>query len=213
MQPNIKLYFRGTSRPEVFPIREDGELPNKEQQQSIRRSLQTSKQKDGSNGNESVLEDGKNGQLHYIGGIEGKRKKWLDNDKNNSRNFSQGQRVYGVKGISSTLAGNAGGLGGKTGLYAIRQPLKFLKRNQKNIEGDYAFTVDGANTGGVRQGMKIRRLIPIECERLQGFPDNFTKYGIDENGNEIEISDTQRYKCLGNAVTTNVVTEIIKRLK
>jgi len=41
----------------------------------------------------------------------------------------------------------------------------------------------------------IRRLIPVECERLQGFPDGWT----------IGISDTQRYKCLGNAVTVNVI--------
>lgn len=51
-------------------------------------------------------------------------------------------------------------------------------------------------------GIKIRRLTPIECERLQGFPDNWTQ----------GISDTQRYKQLGNAVTVSVVTEIIKRI-
>ncbi len=83
-----------------------------------------------------------------------------------------------------------------------RYPLKFLNRNQRNIEGDYAYTIDGANTGGVRQDMKIRRLTPIECERLQGFPDNWTQ----------GVSDTQRYKQLGNAVTVNVVYEVAKRL-
>lgn len=137
--------------------------------------------------------------LHYIGGITGKKDK---------RSFSQGQRVYETNGISSTLVGNAGGLGGKTGLYAVRTPLKFLQRNQKNIEGDYSFTVDGANTGGIKQGMRIRRLTPTECERLQGFPDNWTKYGSDGQ----IISDTKRYKVLGNAVTTNVVQAIIERL-
>ena len=49
---------------------------------------------------------------------------------------------------------------------------------------------------------KIRRLTPLECERLQGFPDNWTE----------GVSDTQRYKCCGNAVTVNVVREIVKRL-
>ena len=85
---------------------------------------------------------------------------------------------------------------------ATRFPLKFLQRNQKNIEGDYSFTIDGANTGGVRQDMKIRRLTPLECERLQGFPDGWTE----------GVSDTQRYKQLGNAVTINVVYEVAKRL-
>jgi len=49
---------------------------------------------------------------------------------------------------------------------------------------------------------KIRRLTPIECERLQGFPDGWTE----------GLSDTQRYKCLGNAVTTNVVSEVIRSI-
>ena len=61
---------------------------------------------------------------------------------------------------------------------------------------------------GIYKDMKIRRLTPIECERLQGFPDNWTQYGAD---GEL-ISDTQRYKMCGNAVTTNVITEIAKRL-
>lgn len=52
------------------------------------------------------------------------------------------------------------------------------------------------------RGLKIRRLTPTECERLQGFPDGWTE----------GVSDTQRYKCLGNAVTTNVVTAIGERL-
>ena len=117
--------------------------------------------------NRKILETIVNRPLHYVGGIIGKRDKWLKDEKDNSRNFSQGQRVYATDGISSTLAGNAGGLGGKTGLYQIEKTM-------------------------------IRRLTPTECERLQGFPDGWTE----------GVSDTQRYKCLGNAVTTNVVTWI-----
>jgi DNA (cytosine-5)-methyltransferase 1 len=48
----------------------------------------------------------------------------------------------------------------------------------------------------------IRRLTPIECERLQGFPDNFTE----------GVSDTQRYKQMGNTITVNVIELIIKNL-
>jgi DNA (cytosine-5)-methyltransferase 1 len=51
---------------------------------------------------------------------------------------------------------------------------------------------------------KIRRLTPRECERLQGFPDDWTL-----NGTEGAISDTQRYKMCGNAVTVNVIKEIM----
>ena len=52
------------------------------------------------------------------------------------------------------------------------------------------------------QKSNIRRLTPLECERLQGFPDGWTE----------GLSDTQRYKALGNAVTTNVVYEVVKRI-
>lgn len=58
----------------------------------------------------------------------------------------------------------------------------------------------------------IRRLTPMECERLQAFPDNWTKYGIDTNDKIIEISDTQRYKMCGNAVTTNVIQAVFERI-
>ena len=51
---------------------------------------------------------------------------------------------------------------------------------------------------------RVRRLTPVECERLQGFPDGWTEFGADGE----PISNTQRYKCLGNAVTTNVITHI-----
>ncbi len=53
-----------------------------------------------------------------------------------------------------------------------------------------------------RHSMRIRKLTPVECERLQGFPDGWTE----------GVSDTQRYKTLGNAVTSNVVQAIAKKL-
>jgi len=61
--------------------------------------------------------------------------------------------------------------------------------------------------------LKIRRLTPLECERLQGFPDEWTKQGITKDGEIVNISDTQRYKCLGNAVTVNVVEAIAREIK
>jgi DNA (cytosine-5)-methyltransferase 1 len=64
---------------------------------------------------------------------------------------------------------------------------------------------NGNNIGVITNQYHIRKLTPVECERLQGFPDNWTKYGV---GDEL-ISDTQRYKCCGNAVTVNVVRDII----
>ena len=67
------------------------------------------------------------------------------------------------------------------------------------------------NTNIPQSQRSIRRLTPIECERLQAFPDNWTKYGL-FNGVIKEISDTQRYKMMGNAVTTAVITDIKSRI-
>ena len=58
----------------------------------------------------------------------------------------------------------------------------------------------------------IRRLTEVECERLQGFPDDWTRWG-DYGGKEREISRTQRYKMIGNSVTVDVVAAVAKRLR
>lgn len=57
----------------------------------------------------------------------------------------------------------------------------------------------------------LRRLTPIECERLQGFPDEWTRWGLFD-GEVKEISDSQRYKMLGNAVSVVVVKAVGKKL-
>ena len=71
---------------------------------------------------------------------------------------------------------------------------------------------DGSQQPIIEAGSNIRRLTPIECERLQGFPDNWTRYGIDEKGKSFELSDSARYRLCGNAVTTFVVEAQIKRM-
>jgi site-specific DNA-cytosine methylase len=60
------------------------------------------------------------------------------------------------------------------------------------------------STGAIQNAV-VRRLTPIECERLQGFPDNWTL--VDE-----KTADTHRYKQMGNAVTVNVIEWIGARL-
>jgi site-specific DNA-cytosine methylase len=76
------------------------------------------------------------------------------------------------------------------------------------IQGDVINTLQARmGTGGnnmplLAEPMRVRRLTPIECERLQGFPDGWTD----------EQSDTQRYKQMGNAVTVNVIEWIGSRL-
>lgn len=88
----------------------------------------------------------------------------------------QGQRIYSVHGKSVTMTANGGGMGAKTGLYKIDLP-----------DGDYV----------------VRKLTPVEAERLQTLPDNYTA----------GISNTQRYKCIGNGWTVDVIAHILGFLR
>lgn len=85
---------------------------------------------------------------------------------------SQGNRVYSVRGKSVSLSANGGGQGAKTGLYKIDLP-----------DGDYI----------------VRKLTPLECERLQTVPEGYTE----------GVSNTQRYKMLGNGWTVDVIAHIL----
>ncbi len=53
--------------------------------------------------------------------------------------------------------------------------------------------------------LPLRQLAPREWERLQGFPDDWT--------NGLGLSDTQRYRCLGNAVTVGVVRNVVRKIR
>ena len=87
----------------------------------------------------------------------------------------QANRIYSVFGKSVCLNANGGGGGAKTGLYKVDLP-----------DGNYT----------------IRKLTPLECERLQTLPDNYTE----------GISATQRYKAIGNAWTVDIIAHILKQL-
>ena len=68
------------------------------------------------------------------------------------------------------------------------------------------------NGAALFNGYGIRRLTPIECERLQGFPDNHTEYGNYDK--EVKkMSNTQRYKQCGNAVTVDIVALVAEAVK
>jgi DNA (cytosine-5)-methyltransferase 1 len=254
--------------------------------------------------------------LKYEGAIMSEQnQKWLEDGKEISHNFPQGQRVYSSDGIASSICGNAGGLGGKTGLYLInsnidkkinepkyvlidlqtflrggewgdgihkdtsgtlhsssgrdfiicennkikkifdkgheahhlydsnglaptvremhgkvtkiydkqdkeqkesnivvhslqphspdRPSLKYSSGGSGHLQRDdgNSYCLDSGNSQAIESTGLIRRLTPVECERLQGFPDNWTS----------GVSDTQRYKQLGNAVTVNVIEAIGKQ--
>lgn len=126
-------------------------------------------------------------------------------------------RIYGVDGLSPALNTMQGGNrqpfikipeATKSG-YAeatVGQAINLAVPNSKTRRGrvgDLAKTLDtGMQQYTLTPEIRIRRLTPTECERLQGFPDGWTG----------GVSDTQRYKCLGNAVTVNVIEYLIKQM-
>lgn len=91
------------------------------------------------------------------------------------RGNGQANRIYSVRGKSVCLGANGGGGGAKTGLYKVDLP-----------DGDYI----------------IRKLTPVECERLQTLPDGWTE----------GVSNTQRYKAIGNGWTVDVIAHILKQI-
>lgn len=132
---------------------------------------------------------------------------------------SQGNRVYDPNGKSVTLSANGGGLGAKTGLYLVQDIGRRLDENGHRKDGDTRFPVvrclefrDGdksrtltsvAKDNLISRNHIIRKLTEIECERLQGLPDDYTA----------GIPKTHRYKCLGNAFNADVVAHIFRAIK
>jgi DNA (cytosine-5)-methyltransferase 1 len=86
--------------------------------------------------------------------------------------------------------------------------------DRKNPKGQYGysedkmFTLRVAQNHYIGQERKIRRLTPMECERLQGFPDNFTKYYADGS----LVSDSERYERCGRTVSVPVIEAIAEKL-
>ena len=177
-------HLRGKPRPKVFPVGETNEVyPGADGQ--VSHAID-------SNYHKGWL-DNQQRTMVFVKGIMGeKNKKWLEDGKENSRNFPQGQRVYSPEGISAQLNAQGGGWGAKTGLYEVPNIAQALQTDGQLRQGT------SWGTDKPQSARNIRRLTPTECERLQGFPDGWTE----------GISDTQRYKCLGNAVTVNVIEAI-----
>ena len=122
------------------------------------------------------------------------------------RGFNKG----GEFDISPTLTANKFEFNNYVGAKAVLTPDRIVSRqNGRRIKDneEAAFTLTTADVHGVYYEDTIRRLTPLECFRLQGWPDDLFYKG---KGN---ISDAQLYKLAGNSVTVNVVNEIMKAIK
>jgi len=89
------------------------------------------------------------------------------------------------------------------------------------VEGAVAPTLNQFDQGDTRATVvavspvstsAVRRLTPVECERLMGWPDDHTRWGVDDNGNVKEMSDSPRYRMIGNGVASPVAAWIGKHL-
>lgn len=76
-----------------------------------------------------------------------------------------------------------------------------------------AFTVTNGADQQLYHQHAVRRLMPIECERLQGWDDDWTRYGVNAKGKHYELSDSARYKIIGNGWAVPVVNWIANRIK
>ena len=122
-----------------------------------------------------------------------------------AREDGSGQPVIKVKSATST-GYDIATEGDSINLTAINSTTR-----RGRVGKQKAQTLDTLCEQAAIQEYRIRRLTPIECERLQGFPDNHTQYG-NYDGEVKEMSNTQRYKQCGNAVTVDVVQAIAERL-
>ena len=169
--------LREEPRPEILPFRKINEVNNQKQQEQTARTLTGSYHKQGQW--EQYIMDLYNNKIHSD------RSPTLTEPHHNTlRVMTQVHNMQPRSPNRPSLKYSSGGSG-------------HLQRD------DISYCLDGGNTNAVEfNDMKIRKLTPIECERLQGFPDNWTE----------GVSDTQRYKQMGNAVTVNVIEAIARKL-
>jgi site-specific DNA-cytosine methylase len=117
----------------------------------------------------------------------------------------QQNRIYDTDGISPALCAN------KSDLLITSGTLRTHKDGEgfREVQSGKGATIparareDGSGQNVVAINSRIRRLTPIECERLQTVKDNYTNH----------VSDSQRYKMLGNGWTISVIAHIFSYIK
>jgi DNA (cytosine-5)-methyltransferase 1 len=118
------------------------------------------------------------------------------------RNQAVVQPNYGSRSLNETIERNT---------LTEGEPKALDLYNRQARDESPTLTEPHHNSLRLFDGYRIRRLTPIECERLQGFPDDHTAYG-NYDGEVKPMSISQRYKQCGNAVTVNVVEAIARKI-
>jgi len=174
-------HIRGQGRPEIFPIGEGiTEVPKKGNGKDIAGCLNTKNQ---------------SGQAQFDGSttliaVNNNRGNLSESDviNNLDRNYHKGMDNYGQRTLIQ--------VGTKRGRDVDGQRIY-------DENGIYSALKGIGEPNLIQSQNRIRRLTPLECERLQGFPENWTD----------SVSDSQKYKCLGNSVTVPIIELIGKKLK
>ena len=169
-------HLRGESGCQIFPIGQNGEKVTKSR--TVARTLQGGEHSGGLHSNMTGLISK---SVRSGGRSSLDRHSW---DLVQVGELYEGSqlRVYSPEGYAPTLHKSGGNTEPLIANYVDTSG--WLRKMGRHETGKHGLT-----------DYRIRRLTPTECERLQGFPDGWTE----------GVSDTQRYKCLGNAVTTNVI--------
>jgi DNA (cytosine-5)-methyltransferase 1 len=119
--------------------------------------------------------------------------------------------------VAATLNASSCVIGGRSGPSVLCFEPRSPDGVPRIVKGDVCPTLNTAQ-GGQRQPAalksSVRRLTPLECERLQGFPDGWTNIGewIDSKGKKHDSSDSARYKALGNSIALPFWRFLCKRI-
>ena len=202
-------YLGDRSGGQVFPIGEDNKKINVLQRQQANTCTLTTRYEAGGNGS-YITERKLNAQEIMINSAtkKGYELATEGDSVNLSVPTSKTRRGRVGKGVAQTLDTqcNQAVISGTLRTHNDGKGFREIKDGDSPCISARA-REDGSGQPVVGYNNKIRRLTPVECERLQGFPYNWTKYGV-----QGEISDSQRYKMCGNAVTVDVVEAVAKNI-
>lgn len=124
----------------------------------------------------------------------------IESNVENKSHDSKQYRVYSPDGKATTLCGQGGGVGAKTGLYAVPVGGKVKELPVYEVRDGFITIKDKQYPIKLADGYYVvRKLTPLECERLQTLPDGYTS----------GVSDTQRYRAIGNGWTAEVIIHIL----
>lgn len=115
-------------------------------------------------------------------------------------------RVYSPEGKSISLSSAGGGQGGKTGLYITQKPRGYNAGGNFTEKSPTVTSSSFEHNNHLTDGEVLRKLSVVECCRLQGLPDTY--FDMAEHRGK-PISNTQKYKMLGNAFNVDVVAHIL----